>query len=95
MIACSALKRRYRDQLREFSPEVYIVEPYGDIELVAARISGRNHEYMPPALLQSQYDTLEPLGDDERGIRVDVADTPQQIIDRVVADHAIQKEAPA
>lgn len=95
VIACSALKREYRDLLRAFSPEVYIVEPYGEIELIAARISGRNHEYMPPELLQSQYDTLEPLGDDERGIRVDVVSTPQQIIDRIVADHAAQKEEPA
>lgn len=95
VIACSALRRRYRDLLREFAPAVYIVEPYGDIELIAARISGRNHEYMPPELLQSQYDTLEPLGEDEHGIRVDVAATPQQLIDRIVADYATQKEAPA
>lgn len=95
VIACSALKRWYRDLLREFSPEVYIVEPYGDIELIAARITGRNHEYMPPELLQSQYDTLEPLDEDEHGIRVDVVDTPQQIIDRVVDDLASGKEASA
>ena len=95
VVACSALKREYRDLLREFAPEVYIVEPYGDIELVTARISGRTHEYMPPELLQSQYDTLEPLGEDECGIRVDVAGTPRQILYRVIDDRSARKEESA
>ena len=86
VVACSALKREYRDLLRSHAPDRYIVEPHGPIELVAQRVSSRNHEYMPPTLLQSQYDTLEPLADDERGIRVDIADSPAVIIERICAD---------
>ncbi len=84
VIVCSALRRRYRDVLRGFDPEVFFVEPYGPIELIAERIGSRVHEYMPPTLLQSQYDTLEPLARDERGIRVSVEPAPQEIVDRVM-----------
>jgi carbohydrate kinase (thermoresistant glucokinase family) len=84
VIVCSALRRRYRDTLRGFDPEAFFVEPYGPIELVARRIGGRTHEYMPPALLQSQYDTLEPLADDERGMRVSVEPTPEVIVEQVL-----------
>ena len=45
---------------------------------------GRHHEYMPTSLLQSQFDTLEERDDDEPGITVDIAKTPQQIVGRVV-----------
>lgn len=80
VIACSALKRSYRDLLREHVPAAYIVEPWGPIELVQARVQTRTHEYMPPTLLASQYETLEPLADDERGIRVGVEPSPAQIV---------------
>ncbi|WP_221625403.1 hypothetical protein [Homoserinimonas aerilata] len=55
------------------------------MELVAARISARQHEYMPPALLQSQYDTLEQLAPDERGIIVDIAAPITAVVDQVLA----------
>ncbi|WP_309102422.1 gluconokinase [Microbacterium sp.] len=86
VVACSALKRRYRDVLRGHAPELYVVEPWGPIELVARRIAARTHEYMPPSLLRSQFDTLEPLGEDERGIRVSIDQSPAEIIDEVAAD---------
>jgi carbohydrate kinase (thermoresistant glucokinase family) len=84
VIVCSALRRRYRDVLRGFDPEAFFVEPHGPIELIAERIGARVHEYMPPTLLQSQYDTLEPLAGDERGIRVSVEPSPDEIVDRVL-----------
>ena len=90
---CSALKRRYRDILREHAPDVYIVEPWGPIEVVARRVNARTHEYMPPTLLQSQYDTLESLYDDERGIRISIAPPPEQIVDEVVRHY--RAEVPA
>jgi gluconokinase len=83
VVACSALKRSYRDLLRESVPELFVVDPEGSMELVAARIGARQHEYMPPGLLQSQFDTLEPLHDDERGVIVDIALTLPQIIERI------------
>jgi len=85
VIACSALRRRYRDLLRESVPELFVVYPEGSIELVSARIGARIHEFMPAGLLQSQFDTLEPLEADERGVAVDIALSPPQIIDALVA----------
>ncbi|NMR28633.1 gluconokinase [Crystallibacter degradans] len=83
VIACSALKRRYRDQIRSFAPTARFVHLQGPQELIAARLSQRNHEYMPPALLDSQFQTLEPLEADEAGIRLDVASSPEDIAEAV------------
>jgi gluconokinase len=85
VIACSALKRRYRDLLRDAVPELFVVYPEGSIELVSERIGARQHEFMPAGLLQSQFDTLEPLQPDERGVTVDIALSPAQIVDVVAA----------
>lgn len=87
VVACSALKRSYRDLLRQNVPGAYIVELWGPPALVQARVQARSHEFMPPTLLQSQYATLEPLADDERGIRVNVERTPAEIVDVVLADY--------
>lgn len=91
VVACSALKRSYRDLLREHAPGLFVVDPEGAMELVAARVSARQHEYMPPALLQSQYDTLEPLGADESGVIVDIAHAPVELIDTIV--EALERSA--
>ena len=85
VVVCSALKRDYRDLIREFVPNLFVVDPEGPMSLVAERISARQHEYMPPVLLQSQYDTLEPLEADEAGIVVDIRRTPHELIDEIVA----------
>lgn len=87
VVACSALRRRYRDLIRGHVPGVYFVEPWGPMELIAERVAARDHEYMPATLLQSQYDTLEPLADDEDGIRVSVVATPAEIVDDVIAHY--------
>lgn len=83
VVACSALKRSYRDLLRGHAPDLFVLHPYGERDLVAARISAREHEYMPPSLLVSQYNTLEFLARDESGLTVDIALPPDVIIDRV------------
>jgi gluconokinase len=83
VIACSALKRRYRDQIRSFAPTARFVHLEGPQELIAARLSERNHEYMPAALLDSQYEALEPLEADESGIRLDVTSSPEDIAEAV------------
>lgn len=95
VVACSALRRGYRDLLRTHNPMLYFVEPWGPIELVRERVGARTHEYMPATLLQSQYDTLEPLTTDERGIRVSVRDTPEDIVAAAASDYLAQKGAHA
>jgi gluconokinase len=84
VIACSALKRVYRDQLRGHVPETFFLEPYGPMALVAARIAARDHEFMPGSLLESQYKTLEPLAEDEYGVRLSITPTPGEIVDAVL-----------
>ena len=80
VVACSALKRRYRDLLRAFVPTLVFAELYGSQELIAERLTHRNHEYMPPTLLDSQFATLEPLATDEAGLRVDLIHTPDELV---------------
>jgi gluconokinase len=88
VLACSALKRSYRDALRSGAPALTLVHLTGSAALLAARITARPGHYMPPTLLPSQLATLEPPGADERAITLDVAaDT-----DDLVA--AIQKHLP-
>lgn len=83
VVACSALKRRYRDQLTAYAPETVFVHLAGSPDLIAERQLGRRHEYMPNSLLASQFGTLEPLEADERGIIVDVAKAPEAIVEVV------------
>lgn len=82
--ACSALKRVYRDTLREYVPTAGFVLLAGSEALIAERIATRHHAYMPASLLPSQLAILEPLEPDERGIVVDAAQTPEAIVDLVV-----------
>ncbi|MCP2265856.1 gluconokinase [Promicromonospora thailandica] len=79
--ACSALRRTYRDWLREGDPGLYFVHLDATYEVLLDRMRRRTH-FMPPSLLQSQLDTLEPLEPDEAGVVVD--DT--QTVDAVLAD---------
>lgn len=83
VVACSALRRVYRDRIRAGAPDAVFVHLHGSAALLRERIAGRRHEFMPPGLLDSQLATLEPLGDDERGILADIALPPGRIADRV------------
>ena len=84
-MTCSALKRDYRDQLRQHCPEVEFVHLYGDREVVARRQATRPGHFMPASLLDSQFATLEPLEEDERGFVVDVAQPVDEIVEAAVA----------
>jgi len=84
VVACSALKRSYRDLIREHAPTMLTVFARGDLDLIHARITARHHEYMPPSLLRTQFDDLEERQDDEAGLTVDIAKTPEQIVDRIM-----------
>jgi gluconokinase len=83
IVACSALKRQYRDLMRQIVPSLMFVHLSGSQQLIAERLSHRNHEYMPQALLDSQFATLEPLEGDEAGAVVDLSHTPGEIVGRI------------
>ncbi|MFB8146740.1 gluconokinase [Microbacterium sp. NPDC056003] len=80
VLACSALRRRYRDALRAAAGDLFFVQLDGTPELLAERLGARADHFMPPALLQSQLDTLEPLGADERGVIVSVDQPVEHIV---------------
>ena len=71
IIACSALRRAYRDVLRRGGEGTFFIHCTGDKHMILERMGEREH-FMPPSLLESQLDTLEPLQADEQGMDVDV-----------------------
>lgn len=82
VMTCSALRRRYRDALRGGADNTCFVHLHVDRERLQQRMQSRKH-FMPPSLLQSQLDSLEPLQPDENGFTVEVTDEPAE---RVVQD---------
>ncbi|MGW7303882.1 MULTISPECIES: gluconokinase [unclassified Streptomyces] len=85
VVSSSALKRSYRDRLRAAAPGVLFVHLSGDRELIESRMRQRQGHFMPTALLDSQFATLQPLQADEAGVVVDVSGTPEEITARAVA----------
>jgi gluconokinase len=85
VIACSALKRTYRDVLLRGRDDVRIVFLNGTQQLIAHRLSLRKDHFMPPGLLDSQFRTLEPPGFDENAIDVSIDATVDTIVDDVVS----------
>ncbi len=75
VIACSALKRSYRDAIRDRAPSAVFVHLHGERELLAQRLGLRVGHFMPGSLLDSQLATLEPPGDDE-GVTVSIDQDP-------------------
>ncbi len=82
VVSCSALKRSYRDRLRAAAPGVVFVHLTGDRALVEDRMSHRQGHFMPTALLDSQFATLQPLEPDEAGVAVNVTGSPEEITER-------------
>jgi len=68
---CSALKRRYRDQLRAAAGPLIFVLPLAAREVLAQRLAKRAGHFMPASLLDSQLGDLEPLAEDEAGFAID------------------------
>lgn len=83
VVTCSALKRAYRDLLREHRPDVLFVHLHGDREVIARRQATRPGHFMPASLLDSQFATLEPLEDDERGLVVDVGPPVDRVVEEI------------
>ncbi|EPD61484.1 MULTISPECIES: gluconokinase [Streptomyces] len=84
VVSSSALKRSYRDRLRAAAPGVVFVHLTGDRALIENRMSHRKGHFMPTALLDSQFATLQPLQPDEAGVEVDVSGSPEEITARAM-----------
>lgn len=93
VLACSALKRSYRDELRRAGP-VVLVYLEGERDLIARRMGSRTGHFMSPALLDSQFATLEPPATDEHSIAVSVewpvAAIVAAVLQKLAADFGIQ-----
>jgi len=85
VIACSALKRVYREAILSVAPNVCLVHLSGSLEVLSNRLEGRSEHFMPPALLASQLATLEELDVDEPGFAVDIDQPVTDIVAEVVA----------
>ncbi|MBF4572352.1 gluconokinase [Herbiconiux sp. VKM Ac-1786] len=85
VVACSALRRVYRDVLREADPGAVFVQLVGSAELIGDRLRARQHHFMPATLLGSQLATLEPLGADEAGLAVVVSAGPETVVAEIIS----------
>lgn len=92
VVSCSALKRRYRAVIVDNRPDVRLIYLKGDIELIGRRIATRHEHFMPPSLLQSQFDALEEPGPAENPIVVSIAPRPREIVARIL--DALKMQAP-
>lgn len=99
VIACSALRRAYRDILVHDRDDVRVVYLDGTQELIAGRLALRKDHFMPPGLLASQFKTLEPPGVDENPIIVSIDASVEAIIDDIVSklesDQHVQHRKPS
>lgn len=86
VIACSALKRRYRAVIVGNRPDVRLVYLKGDMELISRRVATRHEHFMPTSLLESQFEALEEPGPDERPIVASIAPRPREIVTQILAD---------
>lgn len=85
VIACSALKKSYRDLIRVADPTARFVLLEGSFELLSERLASRKGHFMPPSLLQSQLETLELLDPDESGVVLDISEKPDELARKAAA----------
>ncbi|GLS05310.1 gluconokinase [Chitiniphilus shinanonensis] len=86
VIVCSALKRRYRDAIRRDNPQLAFLFLDGDYATIAARLRARHGHYQKEVMLRSQFEALEPPGDDEPDVlRIVIDGTPDQVLARALA----------
>lgn len=81
ILACSALKKKYRRMLGIDQQQVFSIFLKGSYSLLEQRIAGRSHQFMAKDLLQSQLDTLE---EPDSGLTVDIAGTPEEICQTII-----------
>ena len=85
VIACSALKRSYRDVLRAEAKDLRFVFLKGQRGLIAERLASRRGHFMPASLLESQLDTLEEPSPDENAWVCDITESPEILVATLVA----------
>ena len=93
VVTCSALKRSYRDLLREGHPSVWFAHVTADRALIRERVEQRTGHYMPSSLLDSQLTTLEPLQPDEPGARISGSGPVVSVTDALL--DALRTQRPA
>jgi gluconokinase len=93
-VACSALKRAYRDILVGERRDVRIVYLKGERELIARRLAARNKHFMPPSLLDSQFATLEEPQLDEHPIVVSIVPHPREIVEEIIKRLGVDASPP-
>jgi gluconokinase len=93
IVACSALKRAYRDILIGDRRDVRLVFLKGDFDLIARRIAARADHFMPSTLLESQFATLQEPQADERPIVVSIAPHPREIVETIVRQISVHSAA--
>src|SRR6185437_3416903 len=84
VVACSALKRRYRDILVGDRRDVRLVYLAGDETLIARRIAVRHEHFMPQSLLHSQFEALEAPGPDENPVVASIVPKPREIVAQIL-----------
>lgn len=85
VVACSALRRSYRDMIREACPGAVFVHLDGTPEVLRERMSSRDEHFMPASLLSSQLAILEPLAEGERGLTLSVLTAPEKLVVQIEA----------
>ena len=93
VVACSALKRAYRDILIGNRRDVRLVFLKGDRDLIARRIAARANHFMPSTLLESQFATLQEPQADERPIVVTIVPHPREIVEAIVSELGVESVA--
>ncbi len=86
VIGCSALNRRYREVIVGGDPGIVVVHLDGEKSTINERLSTRHGHFMPPSLLDSQFNALEPPSPDENALIVSIAPSPMQIVMRIIQD---------
>ena len=85
VLACSALKRAYRDRLR-VSDEVKFVFLSGDYARIEKQLRSRHGHFMKPDLLQSQFRDLEEPQPDEHVLTIELGGTPEELVERIKSE---------
>ncbi|WP_029429527.1 gluconokinase [Blastococcus sp. URHD0036] len=94
VVTCSALKRSYRDLLRDGHPSVWFAHVTADPDLIRGRVEQRQGHYMPPSLLDSQLATLEQLEPDEPGAAISGAGAAADVAASVISALSSERESP-
>jgi len=95
VIACSALKRRYRGVLIGDRKDVRLVYLKGDEALIARRFATRHEHFMPLSLLHSQFEALEEPGPDESPITISIEPAPREVVSRILSALSTVEGGPA